>query len=340
MIIPIKNKWSWDAIPRNRDLKLTVPYTCNAPSRHLLVDYEGDCFVCGCEAWLPISIGKITDFERLEDVWLHPTAQKLQADIDAGTFDNCAVSRCSVLHKNLVDKEYTVSINIDQSCNLRCPSCRKDAIMITQGDYYDDKLRATEHLVRLLENFDKPCRIIMSGNGDPLASSIMRPLIHSFKPKPNQWIKLFTNGLLLRKQLTDNPVLEHINEYLMSIDAGSAEVYEKVRLGGKWDLLLDNFKFLQGAAKPGANISLTMVVQQANYMDIENYCNVALDHGFNAGITQLEDWGTWTNFAAQNVLDPAHPEHAAAVASISAAYDKFHDRVGFASGLQHAIGII
>jgi MoaA/NifB/PqqE/SkfB family radical SAM enzyme len=93
--------------------------------------------------------------------------------------------------------------------------------MITGGDKYEEKLAWVNHLVDMLEQFDQPCRIIMSGNGDPLASSIMRPLLHRYKPREKQWIKLFTNGLLLRKQLTDNPVTAHIDEYLISIDAGS-----------------------------------------------------------------------------------------------------------------------
>jgi molybdenum cofactor biosynthesis enzyme MoaA len=340
MIIPIKNQWSWDHIPRNRDLKLQIPYRCNAPSRHLLIDLDGECFVCGCEAWLPISIGKITDFDRLEDVWLHPVAQKLQSDIDRGTFDNCAVSRCGVQHWNLIQKEYTISINIDQSCNLRCPSCRSDAIMITDGEEYLNKLHRAEHLVQLLKNFDQPCRIVMSGNGDPLASTIMRPLVHNFIPKSNQWIKLFTNGLLLRKQLTDNPVIERINEYLISIDAGSKDVYEKVRLGGKWDVLLDNFEFLQQHARPCAQIVITMVMQRDNYHDMKNFCQVALNYGFVGTITKLEDWGSWGNkFAEHDVLNADHPEYVQAVHELQSTYDQYKGKIWFAAGLLQELGI-
>lgn len=340
MIIPIKNKWSWDHIPRNRDLKLQIPYRCNAPSRYLLIDLDGECFVCGCEAWLPISLGKITDFKRLEDIWTHPVAQGLQADIDAGTFDNCAVSRCGVEHRDMIDEEYTISINIDQSCNLRCPSCRSDAIMITSGDQHNSKLQMAQHIVHLLENFDKRCRIIMSGNGDPLASSIMRPLVHNFIPKPNQWIKLFTNGLLLRKQLTDNPVVDRVDEYLISIDAGSKEVYEKVRLGGSWDILLDNFKFLQQHAKPNAQIVITMVLQRDNYLDMKNFCRVVLDHGFQGTITKLEDWGSWGNqFTEHDVLNPAHPKNDQAVCELRSVYDQYKGKIWFAPGLLQELGI-
>jgi MoaA/NifB/PqqE/SkfB family radical SAM enzyme len=340
MIIPIKNQWSWDHIPRNRDLKLQIPYKCNAPSRHLLIDLNGECFVCGCEAWLPISIGKITDFDRLEDIWAHPVAQRLQADINAGTFDNCAVTRCGVQQTNLLDKEYTITINIDQSCNLRCPSCRSEAIMITGGDQHTNKLHMAKHIVSLLENFDKPCRVIMSGNGDVLASSIMRPLLHNFMPKPNQWIKLFTNGLLLRKQLTDNPVIERINEYLISIDAGSKEVYEKVRLGGNWNILLDNFKFLQQNAKPNAQIVITMVLQRDNYHDMKNFCRVVLEHGFIGNITKLEDWGSWgSKFVEHDVLNTAHPENSQAIHELQSVYDQYKGKIWFASGLLQELNI-
>lgn len=314
MKIPIKNQWSYDHIPRNRDLRLVIPNSCNSPSRTLLIDWQGECFVCGCEAWLPISVGCITDFSTLEEIWQSPVARQLQHDIDQGTFDNCAVTRCGVLtDTNMVKQEYTISINIDESCNLWCPSCRKEKIMITSGPEYDNKLSATNHLVDLLQKFDKPARIIMSGNGDPLASSIMRPLLHRFQPRPGQWIKLFTNGLLLRKQLDQNPILNHIDEYLISIDAGSAKVYEQVRLGGRWQQLLDNFQFLQANARSGAQVSLAFVIQKNNYQDIVNFCQTVIDHGFQGTITKLEDWGTWSNFNEHDVLNTVHPEHAQAL---------------------------
>jgi MoaA/NifB/PqqE/SkfB family radical SAM enzyme len=293
--------------------------------------------VCSCEAWLPISIGKILNFDRLEDIWENPVAQTLQSNIDQGKFDNCAVTRCGVLDHDMIDIEYTISINIDQSCNLRCPSCRSDAVMITSGPEHDEKLKIAEHIVELLGKFYKPCRIVMSGNGDPLASSIMRPLIHNFRPLPNQWIKLFTNGLLLRKQMTNNPIMNHIDEYLMSIDAGSAEVYEKVRLGGKWNVLLDNFDFLKQNIKPGTAVNITMVIQRDNYQDLKNFCQVAVNYGFGASITKLENWGTWSNFDEHDVLNPNHAQHNAAIAVLKSTYAEFHNRVAFGSALQQLL---
>lgn len=342
-VIPIENQFHWDTVPRNKDLKLKVDYHCNAPSRKLLVDWKGDCFVCGCELWLPISVGKITDFKRLEDVWASPTAQALQQSIDRKTFDNCAVTRCGVMHYDMIETEYTISINIDESCNLRCPSCRTDAVMITSGDKHEEKLAWANHLVDLLEQFEQPCRIIMSGNGDPLASSIMRPLLHRYKPREKQWIKLFTNGLLLRKQLTDNPVLAHIDEYLISIDAGSAEVYEQVRLGGRWEQLMDNFAFLKEHTRhrdgSNHNVALTMVMQKNNYRDMKNFCELCIQYGFLGSITKLEDWGTWRDFSEHDVLNAKHAEHQAAAEFLQETYNEYSYHVFFHSALQQLLGV-
>lgn len=335
MIIPINNQYSYDTMARNKDLGHVIQNYCDKPNKTLLIDWKGDCFLCDCEAWLPISVGKIMDFNSLGEIWNHNTARILQQDIADKKYSHCAVESCGILDGNILSPYYTVSINIDKSCNLWCPSCRKQKIMITSGPEYETKLSWINHIVKLLELFDQPIKIIMSGNGDVMASNIMRPLIHRFKPRHNHKIKLFTNGLLLRKQLENNPVLNHIDDYLLSIDAGSSDVYEKVRLGGKWSVLIDNFNFLRDHAQPlGANISLTFVIQSANYHDMANFAELCIRYGFNGGFTKLEDWGTWSNFNEQNVIGNAdHPEHSQAMANLKSVHQQYQGRICFDSAL-------
>ena len=338
-VIPIANQFSYNTIPRNKQLQLAIPYSCEVPNKTLLVDWKGDCFICECEAWLPVSVGKITDFATLDQVWTSPTALTLQQDIAHKKFSHCAVERCGVTRGNINRSIYTISVNIDESCNLRCPSCRRDAIMITSGADYDIKLAQVNHLVSLLENFKHPCRIIMSGNGDPLASSILRPLIHRFAPGPGQQIKLFTNGLLIRKQITDSSIRDHISEYLISIDAGSKHVYEKVRLGGKWEQLLDNFDYLRELVQTNeSSVALTFVAQRDNYLDMQNFCRVCIDYGFSGSITKLEDWGTWDNYAEHDVIGNVnHHDHTAAIECLTNTHNEFKDRISFGTALVQAI---
>ena len=334
-VIPIENQFHYRTVPRNQELKLNVQYHCNAPSRHLVVDWKGDCFVCSCELWLPISVGKITDFQRLEDVWASPAALALQQDIDNKTFNNCAVTRCGVTHHDMIDAEYTISINIDESCNLRCPSCRTRAVMISSGARYEEKLAWANHLVTLLQQFDQPCKIIMSGNGDPLASAIMRPLIHNFVPKPTQRIRLFTNGLLCKKQLTSSAIVNSITQYFISIDAGSESVYEQVRLGGRWQNLLENLDWLANTKmQTGAEVLLKFVLQADNYMDMQNFADLCQHYGFNGVIHSLEDWGTWSDFASQDCIGNAsHALHDSAVKELRRVYKNNHQHLQFGAGL-------
>lgn len=339
LIIPIANRLSYNSIPRNKDLNLTITNHCNQPSRTLVIDWKGDCFVCGCEAWLPVSVGNINNFKKLEDIWTSTAAVSLQADIDNKLFTHCAVDRCGILNKNISNFDdpelYVVSINIDESCNLRCPSCRSESIMISGGAEYENKLVTSKHIVKLLEEFNKPLHIVMSGNGDPLASKIMRPLLHQFKPKSNQTIRLFTNGLLLEKQLTDNKIVNHITRYFISIDAGSKNVYEQVRLGGQWNQLITNFNFLKKIVNDtNAQVLLMFVLQKDNYLDMSNFINLCKEYKFNGVINRLEDWSTWKEFAEYDVIGNVnHPEHAAALTELKNVYHVHKNIIQFNSSL-------
>lgn len=326
MIIPIENQYAYNKLPRNQDLKLDISNHCNSPSKMLLIDYKGDCFVCGCEAWLPISVGKITDFNSLDEVWTSPVAKSLQSDIDQKLFTHCAVDRCGVVDRNIKFDRYEVFINIDYSCNLACPSCRTEINMVTSGPAHEIQKNRVHHIISLLERFEHRVHVTMSGNGDVLASSIMRPLIHSWRPNENQSLRLFTNGLLLKKQLTDSPVVDHISDFMISIDAGSAPVYEIVRQPGKFNNLIKNLDFLQQTvSRTGATVLLKFVLQKTNWLDLENFAKLCKHYGFNGHVTRLEDWATFGSaFDSHNVLDPKHPDHQQALREIKRVIDQYH----------------
>lgn len=345
--IPIINQHSYRSIPRNRDLGLTIANHCDFPSRALVVDAQGQCFVCACEAWLPITVGNIGDFSHLAQVWETPAARSLQIDIDHRRFTHCAVDRCGIMNhdqraadycgrSSTANAIYYISINIDESCNLSCPSCRSDLLMTTSGPSFEKKSRLVEHLVDLLTDFEPDTHIIMSGNGDPLASGIMRPLLNHWRARANHSIRLFTNGLLLQKQLHGNPIVDNITQYFISTDAGSAAVYERVRLPGRFETLLRNFDWLANEAeRTGAHVLLKFVLQDANFEDMENFATLCETYGFAGVINRLEDWGTWHDFAAHDVIgNRAHPNHARAMQCLRDVYQRHHDRMQFNSSLE------
>jgi molybdenum cofactor biosynthesis enzyme MoaA len=311
-------------MPRGAKSLTPIGNKCNIPFYTIVVDYLGNCLLCDCDAWLPLPVGKVQDFSSIEEVLDSATAKMLQQDISDGNFMFCAVDHCGIRNHDRIKKQVTLSINIDDSCNLQCPSCRRTTVMLTSGAEYEHRLKNANTILSWLEKYEHPIHITMSGNGDPLASHIMRPIVKNFYPKDGQTFTLFTNGLLIKKQISDSmPIFDYITNFRISIDAGSKQVYEDIRRPARWQVLLDNLDYLRDVKK-SHRVNLNFAIQNKNYNDIPNFVELCVQYGFCGNLHQLDDWGTWSRMAVDNadawtlsngvfaqhdVLDPAHPNH-------------------------------
>lgn len=290
----------------DRSPKTNIVHSCNYAEKVLSIDNQANCFLCTCDAWLPVSVGNIMDFDTLQSVWQSERANSLKEDLDNKKFTYCSVDYCGIRDNNMHMPKSWIGINIDESCNLRCPSCRSSPINFTSGDIYENKLRWSNHISRLLSEYEEPCTINMSGNGDPFASMIYRPLILKTKPLPNHEYRFMTNGLLLKKLLPKTSIFPVIHEYNISVDAGNKQTYEKVRLGGKWEILTDNIKWL--TENVDQRIYINFVVQKDNWQSLLDFEQWISGLGINGRLTRLEDWATF-DFTKNNVLDEKHPEY-------------------------------
>lgn len=312
------------SMPRGFTTHTALNNRCNIPFNTITIDHLGNCLICECDGWLPLPVGKVRDFATIQDVFSSPAARLIQEDVSQGKFSWCAVDHCGIRSGDKIKDFLNLSINIDESCNLHCPSCRRNPVMISQGPEYDSKLSDVERIVSWLETYTDPVNIIMSGNGDPLASRIMRPLIKQLNPKPNQKFTIFTNGLLIKKQLCDSTVWANIENFKISIDAGSRDVYQDVRRPGNWDVLLQNLDYVRDMGKSSKTL-LNFALQKKNYQDLPGFVKLCQHYGFVGNVHQLDDWGTWGQMESeqkdrwtiqngryrdQDVLNKAHPEHA------------------------------
>lgn len=288
-------------MPRNGKLQEAIANTCAVPKTSISVDYNANCLICTCDGWLPIPVGKVLDFENIEDVWNSPIAKTIQKDIDEKKYTWCAVNHCGIKHRDIIPTVYSLQINIDESCNLSCPSCRRDPIMHVDGPEVEYKQQSLDRILTWLENFNHPIHITLSGNGDPLASHIIRPFLKKYKPSSNQSFTLLTNGLLIKKQLLNFPILESIRHFSISVDAATAETYEDIRRGGNWDVLMENFEFLKLIKKNHLTV-LNFCIQKKNYKEIPQFIDLCSSFGFWPNIHHMDDWGTW------NSIDVAMPD--------------------------------
>jgi len=291
-------KYTLKALPRGEQETQPISFSCNTPHRAVTVDDNLNCFLCSCDGWLPLPVGQVEDFNSLHDVFHNPRAKILQQDIDSKKYTWCAVKHCGIKQNNIDLKRYELAINIDRSCNLQCPSCRRDKFMLKSGSVLDKKLKAANKILSWLEDFDEKISIVMSGDGDPLASVVMRPIIKNWKHKPNQILTLKTNGMLLRKQLHNTEILTNAR-LSISIDAGSKPVFETIRLGSNWEVLLDNFDFLVENNKQKYTI-LNFTLQNNNYLDLANFVSLCERYQFHGVVSNLDDWGTWNDQLVTN----------------------------------------
>lgn len=313
-------KFTMDTWPRGRQERQPINHSCNRPYKTVEIDMFTNCNLCVCTGWLPKPVGKITEFDRLEDIWDNPKAHEIQQNVADKKFTWCAVEHCGIKHHNNFESMYKVVFAIDDSCNLQCPSCRREKRMYTEGPLYEEKLRAVQHTVNLLNKFEKRVHILFNCSGDPLASYISRPFLQSYVGSDQQTFTLFTNGMLIKKLLPTTTIFSRITEYLISVDAGSPEVYNKVRLGGDWNTLMASLDFLveQGLSK---RIYLQYVVQKNNFRDIPNFVKLLEHYNCKGNLTNLDNWGTWNydtvqypdewtikhgTYREHNVLDSRH----------------------------------
>ena len=307
----------------DKDLKLKGKY-CYHPFNTITIDKFGDIYTCICQAWLPISIGKITDFNSFEEIVQSLTAREIQASILDGSYRYCDSNSCTIikddqLSNNIGHRKDTIDwINfaLDDSCNLTCPSCRNEFKFVSEGLEYDLRINVVNHLIKLIENHSYNLKFTLSGDGDPFASLIYRHFLTNLQLSNNKnvEIEIVTNGILVKDHWHKmSGVHNNIVRFKFSFDAGSKDIYEKIRQGGNWDKLLNSAKHIvdwKKSNKLRLSIASNFVVQTGNYMDMIDYVELCDSIGFDEiNFQKIDNWGTFDDFKEHAVWHIDHPEH-------------------------------
>lgn len=305
-----------------KDLGLKDKY-CYHPFNTITVDGLGDVYMCICQAWLPVSVGNILDFNSFEEVVSSAKARQIQDSIHDGSYRYCDNNSCSIIQEgelsNRIDHRPDtvnwINFALDPSCNLTCPSCRRAFIFLSEGPEFDKRMQIVEHLVKLIEQHTHRVKFSLSGDGDPFASLIYRHLLSKLDVtgKPVE-IEIITNGILAKAHWHKmSGVHKNVVRFKMSFDAGSEPVYNITRRGGDWNKLLESAKYLrQWKQKTYSDMSLmaNFVVQRANYKDMIKYVELCEELGFDEiNFQKIVDWGTFDNFAKEAVWQDTHPEY-------------------------------
>ena len=162
--------------------------------------------------------------------------------------------------------------------------------------------------------------LYITGSGDPFISVGFRNFLRNFDktkwPKLNN-IHLHTNATKWNKKMWDS--MPNIHRYVksceISIDAATKDTYEnKTRLGGKWDELIENLKFISTIPSL-VRIKPSFVVQQKNYKEMKMFYDLMASifvttKDLAVYYGKITNWKTFSDeaFKKEKVWDTNHPE--------------------------------
>ena len=264
-------------------------------------------YITCCPSWFtdPLKVIVEGKYENLWKVWNHDKFQKLREawlNQDNSLCKNCVLP---LLENNAtpvagrVDppiKSYMTPVmtrgpsvivfSNDMTCNLHCWSCRSKPIIEKRQD---EIFRQTKNV---LDTFHDSIKFISAiGSGDPLASPSWRKILQTFEISKYKdlEIEIFTNGLLIPKYWDSiSHIHDNISRIKMSVDAASKEIYEKTRLGGRFEDLDIAMKFV---SKLGKQFILNMVVESDNFTDIPLFIERAIENNATrVNLTMLRNW--------------------------------------------------
>ena len=293
-------------IDTRKDLGITK--RCPRPFDTVLIDKQGSCFACECQSWLPQSIGNL-QVKPLQDIIGSPTHQHLQGSIIDQTYRYCNEHQCSYIRGGRlmdghVDTVRHLRLAIDDSCNLKCPSCRPHLIFHKEGSAFKLGIRLADRINEWLLSRNEPIQVHMGSDGDPFASHIYRHFMEHTPERDNIKYSLLTNGLMFKEFHPRVPnVIANLRELGVSIDGATRDTYEKLRLGGKWDKILEGLECMaEQKQRHGFRFILHFVVQRDNYHEMDAVIDLGERFGADrVWLNRIQDWGTMSDFESQDI---------------------------------------
>jgi hypothetical protein len=291
-------------IDTTKNLELGI--VCARPYDTVLIDKQGSCYACECTSWLPQSIGNL-QLRSLTEIVGSDMHQHLRGSVNDRSYRYCNEKQCSYLKAQCITPVTDQHIKhlrlaIDESCNLKCPSCRKRLIFHKEGPAYKLGIRLADKINEWLYSYDRPIRVHLGSDGDPFASHVYRHFMEHTPKRDNIKYSILTNALMFKEFHATVPhVVNNLQELGVSIDGASRETYEKLRLGGKWEKIIEGLECISEVKKRhGFRVVLQMVVQQDNWHEIGKMLELGHKYGVDGVyFNRIEDWDTNIDFTLQ-----------------------------------------
>jgi MoaA/NifB/PqqE/SkfB family radical SAM enzyme len=180
----------------------------------------------------------------------------------------------------IINKIDTVMVETSGICNLRC-------IMCPTNEYSHNKNIMEDSVFEKVLNFiaDPNIKTIqMYGWGEPLLDPKLSVRIRQAKQiNPRAYIAISSNGTLFTSQKINQILESGLDQINISFDAGSKEVYEKIRVNSNFKRTIENLRGLSSKrSKNKTSLWAIYVVLKENVNDMERAVKLFYELGFDS----------------------------------------------------------
>jgi len=298
---------------------------CSKPFGDFEISPDGMVHVC-CPSYLKQPIGNAFEIEIDTLLSSNPLKMTHESMVEQD-YRFCSWTECPAIREKLGSFEENLSedmfeynvkdvrLSYDPSCNLWCPSCRGEKCIV-RGEQRDKVMDITfKTVIPLLKSAKS---LVMNGYGDIFAARSCRAIMEELSSKnaPKLQYDFITNAVLFSEDNWNkyHNLHDMVNSIRVSIDASKKETYDKVRLGGDWEKLMTNLKFISRLRKNGVikNFMISFVVQYENYLEVVDFAKFGIKLGCDQIIFEnIMDWNVLErpDFLMQAVHYPDHLNH-------------------------------
>ncbi len=299
----VKNK---EILLESFESKYNEKFVCKRPFELVEIDLDGNVYFCfpRCND-TSYKVGNLYDLS-FEDISFSETALIFKKDILNSNYKYCDFNYCNAPNIDLHYQNFSFSesmgityplelrLHIDNICNVKCFMCRSEHIV-----HNNKEKQFREILIpRIVSMCRKAKKIFMNGQGEVFFSPLAKELILEItKNYPNISFDFCTNALgFTEKNLKEYNLENKVESVSVSMHAIKKSTYEKIVVGGNYNKLIENLKYIKYLfdSKHLKNVTLNFVVCKYNYNEMIDFQDYANKNGFNCFFSSLVDVGIIT----------------------------------------------
>jgi radical SAM protein with 4Fe4S-binding SPASM domain len=316
---------------------------CNIPFKIMQIDADGDVQLCDCQSHMPYTIGNIYK-NSLQQIWSGELAQQVRQSVIDEDFTYCSWScsqlpvlpDCPAVLPIVPDFPYTIKIDLDRSCNLKCPSCRENVIIEKNSTNINKQIEIFEEIKQwALNNPTRQINVLPISSGEIFASHSGLKFLKSLVDYPYENLKLEinTNGTLINHHRDLLLNIKHLlKNFSISIDAATSETYDVVR-GGDWQEVMSGIDFLHNTLQ--LPLRFNFCIQQSNYHEIDQFAELAAKFDAYVLYQKLVNWGHWNTawWHDNNVFDRTRDTFNVSLNALKLVKQKYNTKIFMAAEL-------